>query len=221
MLPDPQLAQALATVQRVSLHGPWYRTLAFDHLQGPPRGRPSGSPVEPLWPGGPRLRGARFTPKETPATPVLVANRSFDSLYVASDVDTALLEVTGVLRPPGSPLPLIFEPQVVMTVDGVLTDVIDLTDRVVQRALGTSRQELTGDWALQQADYLLGQASMPDTQRVGQQAEQIRTIVGLKFPSSKNVRGFGVVVFTSRLAGGASFVELFNKPSRGLQQRLP
>ena len=42
-------------------------------------------------------------------------------------------------------VPLVFRPQVMMTVDGVLTDVLDLTASAIQRALSTTHQELTGD----------------------------------------------------------------------------
>jgi len=215
MLADPQLAATLRTLPRISVHGPWYRTLAFDHLQAPPPGAAPGSPIQPLWPGGAALRGARFTPQ---ATAALTA--SFDCLYIASDVDTALAEVTRVLRPSGSKVPLLFEPQALMTVDGVLTNVVDLTGRGAQRSLQINRQTLTGDWILQQQDYLAGLGPMPDTQHLGDVTNGLGNIAALKFPSAKNPRGFCLVVFAAALTGTASYVELFN-PTGALQQRLP
>jgi len=119
-------------------------------------------------------------------------------------------------------MPLRFEPQVLMTVDGILTDILDVTDRQVQIALGTTLQELTGDWVVQQADYLAGKGPMSPTQILGQAAYEVGGIVGLKYSSSKNVAGgSGIVVFSDRLAQGKSYLEVFNKPSGGLRQRLP
>ncbi len=138
------------------------------------------------------------------------------------DEMTPLREVTGVLTPPNSPVPLLFEPQVLMTVDGILTDVLDVTDGQVQSALGTTLQELTGDWAIQQEDYLAGKGPMPPTQVLGQAAYEFGAIAGLKYRSSKEVAGAsGIVVFLDRLAQGQSYLEVFNKPSGILQQRLP
>ncbi len=135
---------------------------------------------------------------------------------------TPLLEVTGVQKPPNSFIPLRFEPQVLMTVDGILTDILDVTDGQVQIALGTTLQELTGDWVVQQADYLIGKGPMPPTQVLGQAAYEVGGIVGLKYSSSKSVAiGSGIVVFSDRLAQGQSYLEVFNKPSGGLRQRLP
>jgi hypothetical protein len=130
--------------------------------------------------------------------------------------------VTGVLHPPGVPLPLLFEPLVLLTVDGVLSDMLDLTDGAVHGALQTTHQELTGDWALQQADYLLGTAVMPPTQVLGQAACDVGGITGFKYRSSKNVAGpSSIVVFPNRLKPGQSELRVYNRPSGLLQHRLP
>ena len=135
---------------------------------------------------------------------------------------TPLLEVTGVLRPLGSSVPLVFEPLVLMTVAGVLTEIIDLTNIQVQSALGTNLQELTGAWVVQQADYLAGKGPMPPTQILGQAAYDAGTIVGLKYASSKSAaNAVGILVFTERLVQGQNYLEVFNKSTGVLQQRLP
>jgi hypothetical protein len=59
----------------------------------------------------------------------------------------------------------VFERQVMMTVDGVLSDILDLTDISTQTALGTTYQELTGLWLIQQAAQLAGQGPPPPTHR--------------------------------------------------------
>ena len=216
MLAVPDLRRILPTLKRTPLPGPWYRAVAFDYLLGPPPGSRAGSPPQPLWPGGARRRGARFTPRADKATP------SFGSIYLGLPETTPLLEVAGILKPPSSPTPLVFEPQVLMTVDGVLTDILDLTDPGVQSALGTTLQELTGDWLTEQEDFLAGKARMPPTQVLGQAAFDVGGIVGLKYRSSKSVaNGIGIVVYSDRLVTGRHYLQVFNKASGRLQQRLP
>jgi hypothetical protein len=144
-----------------------------------------------------------------------------DSLYLAEDELTPLLEIAGVLRPPGSTVPLLFDPQVMMTVDGVLTDIIDLTDIATQQTLGTTYQELTGHWQIQQASHLAGQGGLPPTQALGQEAFRAGNVVGLRYPSSKSPGSAALVVFTGRLVGGRHRLEVFNQPRGALQQSLP
>jgi hypothetical protein len=215
MLAPRALAKVVPTLNGTARRGPWYRAVNHDHLLAPPPGTPSGSAVQPLWPGGAALKGARFTPHAPPGTV------GIDCLYLAEDELTPLMEVAGVLRPPGSPVPLLFEPHVLMTVDGVLGDVLDLTDLSLRAALGTTHQELTGAWQVQQAAYLAGQAPMPPTHVLAQAAFAAGTVVALRYPSSKNPSGVGLVVFTSRLHHGRHSLAVFNRKGGALQQSLP
>lgn len=144
-----------------------------------------------------------------------------DCLYMAEDELTPLLEIAGVLRPASSAVPLLFEPQVMMAVDGALTDIVDLVDAPVQQALGTTHQELTGHWQIQQAQHLAGQGPLPPTQVLGLAAFHSGTIVGLRYPSSKNPGAASLVVFTARLRVGRHQLRLFNRPRSALQQLLP
>lgn len=210
------LRRILPSLPRAPCRGPWYRAVAFDNLLGPPPGSPASSPVQPLWPKGAKRKGARFTPAAVTGT------TSFGCIYLALDENTPLLEVTGILKPPGSSIPLLFVPQVLMTVDGVLADIVDLTDAKTQSALGTSLQELTGDWVVQQDDYLTGRSPMPPTQVLAQAAYGVGDIVGLRYSSSKSVAAaIGMVVFSDRLVSGTSYLEVFNTSTGTLQQRLP
>lgn len=215
MLPPQGLRRVLPTVGRVPLRGPWYRAVNFDYLSSPPPGGLPGSAVQPLWPGGAARKGARFTPQAAPGAP------GIDCLYLAEDELTPLQEISGVLRPPGSPVPLVFEPQVLLTVDGVLTDILDLTDAGTQAAFGTTRQELTGMWLLQQSGYLAGKGPMPPTQLLAAEAFASRAVVGLRYPSSKNANGIGLAVFTSRLVSGRHLLKVYNQAGGRLQQSLP
>lgn len=201
------LGAVLPRLPRVTLHGPWSRAVGFHLVTSPPPGAPAGSAPQPLWPGGARLRGARFTPRD-----------GVDSLYLATDPVTALAEVVAVFQPRGGPaVTLKSQPWVVVTVDGVLHDVVDLTSPDVQRELGTSIQELTGEWSYAQST--IGKA---ETQRLGDAAFASGDILGLKYPSAKNTgKGEGIVIFTTRLAAAQqSFIEIFD-PHHNLSQRLP
>jgi RES domain-containing protein len=215
MLPPPALQQALQGASLTAVRGPWYRAVNYDQVIGPPRGARS----QPLWGGGAARQGARFTPP-APTGPG-GAGAGIDCLYLAEDEVTPLLEIAGVLRPPGSSIPLLFVPQVMMTVDGVLTDVLDLTDSGIQRLLGTSDQELTGHWLMQQAMHLAGQGSPPPTQRLGAEAFAAGHIVGLRYRSSKNPQGVGIMVFPTRLVQGRHSLAVFNHAGGTLQQSLP
>jgi RES domain-containing protein len=211
------LRRILPQLPRRPLHGPWYRAVNFDLLHGPPL--PGFSGPRPLWPGGAARRGARFTPRAVRAS--AGATIGIDALYLAEDELTPLAEISGVLRPAGSPVKLLFEPQVLMTVDGSLTDVLDLTDPAIQQAIGTTPQQLTGAWVVQQSRHLAGAGPMPPTQVLGREAFRTGRILGLRYPSSKNPSGIGIVVFTSRLRKSAHRLEVFNQPAGALQQSLP
>jgi RES domain-containing protein len=138
MLRYPALAAAVASLPRITIHGPWARSIEYALLQGPAPGRPPGSPPEPLWPGGSPASGARFTPVG-----------SFPTLYLASDPITAQIETGSIfIHPRLGSLPLVIDPVVTFAVDGVVTDVVDLHDPSVQSSIGTTLSELTGSWRL-------------------------------------------------------------------------
>ena len=211
------LRKILPGLPRRPFNGPWYRTVHFDILHGPP---PTGLPgPQPLWPGGAARRGARFTPRAVRSSSGATAG--IDTLHLAEDELTPLAEIAGVLRPARSTVKLLFEPQVLMTVDGALTDILDLTDPAIQQAIGTTPQQLTGPWVVQQSQYLSGKGPMPPTQMLGQEAFRTGQILGLRYTSSKNPNGVALAVFTRRLKPATDRLEVFNQPTGTLQQKLP
>lgn len=201
-----RLRKVLLTLPRITIHGLWSRAIGFDLLKGAPPGAPVGSSPQPLWPGGSALSGARFTPKG-----------GFNSLYLADDPVTALHEVVSVFTPPhGPPVTIKTSPWVVAAVDGVLSNVVDLSEPAVQRKLGTTTAELTGEWAYTQAKF-----GIAPTQILGQAAFDCG-ILGFRYVSAKNITGGrAVVVFTDHLsANPSSFVEVVDMHGN-LTQRLP
>lgn len=149
------------------------------------------------------LHGARFTPK-----------RAFNTLYLASDVTTALLEVGAVFAPPGAPLLSSRRNPLTLTqVEGALSAVLDLTDSAVQAAPATSDHELTGAWRT---------LPSPPTHILATAAHASGRILAIRSPSSK-YRGIGTItaVFTDLLTGfRPSFLEVVDSTGR-LAQRLP
>src|ERR1019366_2713846 len=87
-------------------------------LPARPSSRPDRpAPPQPLWGGAAKLAGARFTPQG-----------AFDSIYLAHDPITAFIEVSALVLLPGGPVPIRSAPWVVVTVDGMLNSLLDLTD---------------------------------------------------------------------------------------------
>lgn len=212
MLPEVQLSVVLPTLPRISVHGHWCRAIGYHLLQGPPPGLPAGSPPRPLWPGGAPRNGARFTPRG-----------GFDSIYLASDPITALLEVTAIFNHPSvQPFTLATYPWALFAVDGIVHDVLDLSDRSIWPSLGTDLQELTGDWAYQQEGYLLRSGPLPPTQILGRAAYSSACIRGIRYPSAKNIgKGVAIVVFSDRLEpGGDSYIEVHD-PHGNIKDRVP
>lgn len=198
MLPVADLAAALPSAKLRTLHGPWSRAVGYRHLLGPPPG--ASGPPQPLWGGSSRLVGARFTPKG-----------SFDSLYLASDPLTAFVEISAVILLPGGPKPVLAPPGVVVSIDGVVTRVLDLTDAATLVLLGTNEQEVSGNWV---------KLANPPTHALAQAAYDLGTIAGIHYPSAKNPAGTNLVVFPDRLVAAPSdFLEVHD-PDGHLMQRL-
>lgn len=199
MLPVVQLAAALPTAKLRAVHGPWSRCVGYRHLLGPPPGAAGGTP-QPLWGGAAKLAGARFTPKG-----------GFDSLYLASDPVTALTEVSALVALPGGPAPVFAAPLVIVSVDGVVSRVLDLTDAATLVLLGTNEQEITGAWV---------KVAQPPTQTLAQAAYDGGSIAGILYPSAKHPGGSNLVVFPDRLVvAPTDYLETYD-PAGNLPQRL-
>ncbi|MBE7156865.1 MAG: RES family NAD+ phosphorylase [Rhodospirillales bacterium] len=200
MRPAAELATALATVKLRSVHGPWSRCVGYRHLLAPPPGGVAGGLPQPLWGGAAKIAGARFTPKG-----------GFDSLYLASDPVTALTEVSALVALPGGPVPVRAAPLVIVSVDGVVSRVLDLTDADTLAALGTNPQEITGTWV---------KVASPPTQTLAQAAYDSGPVAGIQYPSAKHPGGVNLVVFPDRLvAGPTDYLEAYD-PQGLIAQRL-
>jgi RES domain-containing protein len=198
MLPAPQLAAALKRVSLTSAHGPWSRAIGYRHLLAPPPGK--SGPPQPLWGGAAKNVGARFTPAG-----------GFDSIYLAHDPVTAFIEVSALILLPGGPIPIRTAPWVVVTVDGILNQLLDVTDAATLAVLGTTAQEVTGTWAA---------TAHPPTQMLGRLAFDCGRITGIKYASAKQPGGLNFVVFPDRIGVAAgNYLEVYD-PQGNLAQRI-
>lgn len=186
MLPESQLRNVLSQVTPRTMHGTFSRCVGYHHVVARPGGTPSAASPQPIWGMGSRIAGGRFTPRGT-----------FETVYLAEDPITALAEVALVIRHSHAPRATFRTPPWVhVAVSGVLGSVLDLTESNVQAVLGTSRQELTGEWRYTQA-----QDGEAPTQALGR------------------VEGVCLVVFPERLRPPAH-IEVYD-PYGNLAQRLP
>ena len=197
MLPPAQIADALSTIKLVSAHGPWSRAVGYRFLLNPPTGM-AGAP-QPLWGGSARIAGARFTPKAASTPSILLTIRSRPSSKSA------------LLLLPGGPVPIRSAPWVVVSVDGVVSNILDLTDASTLLALGTTEQEMAGAWV---------RAARPPTQALAQAAYGSGRIAGIKYGSAKRPGGLNLVVFPGRISvSPANYLEVYD-PHGNLAQRI-
>jgi len=198
MLRGATLATALSTVKLIAVHGPWSRIVGFRHVLKAPGGK-RGAP-QPLWGGASKINGARFTPKG-----------GFDSLYLAWEPNTALLEVQALVLMPGGTVVLRTAPWVLVTVEGIVSNVLDLTNASILKTLGTNEQEMTGAWA---------KGANPPTQELSQVAFDSGKISGIKYGSAKHPGGMNLVIFPDRFVPPSTdYLEIFD-PHGNLAQRI-
>ncbi len=121
------------------------------------------------------------------------------ALYFADNPVTALYEVGRMFRaqyavaaPPGILLSVRLE---------LASGVLDLRKRAVQALLGTSRQELTGQWLTE---------DLAPTQLLGETAYELGNIVAVHAPSAADPSGLSetVVIFKDRLPVVGGTIEI-------------
>lgn len=83
--------------------------------------------------GASKINGAGFTPQG-----------GYDSVYLASDPITAQAEVQAIMLLPGGPTPVQTPPLTVLSIAGVVSQVLDLTDPPTLTMLETNEQEVSG-----------------------------------------------------------------------------
>lgn len=204
MLPERQLGVALRKIARVPIQGPFSRAVALHNLFPKPAPAPRVKP-QPLWGMGSKQFGGRYTPKY-----------SFETIYIAKDMVTALMEAQAVFSIPSGPaFTIISAPWVTVAIQGFLASALDLTVPANVQAIGSSYQELTGAWR-----SAPGQTAEPLTHLLGRVCHTSKRFDGICYPSSKNPpSGVCVAVFPDRLRKPA-YLEVYD-PHGNVAQRLP
>ena len=184
MLPEKQLAAVLRKIAGVPIQGPFSRAVQLHYLFPKPAPAPDVKP-QPLWGLGSKRFGGRYTPKN-----------SFETIYTAKDMITALAEVQAIVSGHSGPaFTIVSAPWTIVTIQGFLASTLDLTVEANVRAIGSSYQELTGAWR-----STPGQAGEPPTHLLGRLCHGSKRFDGICFPSSKNVpAGVCVAAFPDRL----------------------
>ena len=112
MLPERQLGAALRKIAPVPIHGPCRRAVALHDLFRNPR-LPLVESPQPLWGMGSKRFGGRYTPKN-----------SFETIYVAKDMVTALKEAQALISIPSGPaFTIVTVPWVTVAIQGFLSSV--------------------------------------------------------------------------------------------------
>jgi hypothetical protein len=133
MLAEADLITALKRIRPQTARGFYSRLVELRHLSSASPRQAPGRRV--LWGLGSKLYGGRFTPKG-----------SFEAIYLSEDPVTAMAEVNRIFDSARTPIRVTAQPpQVLITVEGVLHRVLDLTVSGIQGTLGTNLQELVGD----------------------------------------------------------------------------
>ena len=154
---------------------------------------------------GSKRFGGRYTPKN-----------SFETVYMAKDIVTALKEVQALISIPSEPaFTIVSAPWVTVAIQGFLSSVLDLTQAANVQAIDSSYQELTGAWR-----SVPGQTGEPPTHMLGRLCHSSRRFDGICYPSSKNLpSGVCVAVFPDRLRK-PSHLEVYD-PHGNVAQSLP
>jgi RES domain-containing protein len=203
MLPESALRAKLQSIPSIPAHGPFSRCVGLHHLL--PKGKLlPAAPPQPLWGMGSKVAGGRYTPRGL-----------FETIYLAEDTVTALTEVTAVVMTGSGVTTLATNPWALVSVRGVLLSVLNLVDAAIVVQMGTTAQELSGEWRYTQA--MGGEAP---TQLLGRVSFDSGRFDGIRYPSSKNPpNGCCVAVFPDRLKNPA-FLEVYDSYGN-LAQRLP
>lgn len=136
----------------------------------------------------------------------------FRILYLAQNAQVALFEVGELLGTPQSPVGAnLKQTWVTIPLDILLHYVADLTLAGQQKLIGTSLQELTGDWRMY---YKMGKAP---TQELGEALYGVPNLEGAFVPSAK-AESKNLIVFPDKLNVLSSI--RYGNPTTGRSESL-
>ena len=176
------------------------------------------------WPTALAASQTIFTPSRF--SPAADANPTFPVLYLAENHLVALLEVEAVYSPPGSNGVILPNPQGAWTLLNVqveLQQVADLSDAGEQAKIGTTAQELTGDWRgyMDRSPHtpVVGPTGPAPTHDLGQALYNVPGLEGFRTVSAKMPTHRNLLVFPSKLRFGSRIV--FTHLGTGQSHTIP
>jgi hypothetical protein len=176
--------------------GVWYRAIPIRHL------------TTALSSAHTKGATSRFS-----AGPLLSPARQFEILYFAHDHQTALFECGALYGAPHRPGSVVANPAFapgILNVTVRLQTICDLTDQIsAQEPLGTTAQELTGDWEGYQLRNFATSVTIPTgfapTQELGESLFQ-RGIEGFRALSARLPYNRTLIVFPENLRRGSQII---------------
>jgi hypothetical protein len=159
-------------------------------------------------------------------SPAADAAPAFPILYRAENHLVALLEVGAIFATAGSRGVFLPNPQgswTLLNVQVTLQHIADLSDVVEQMKIGTSAQELTGDWRgyLERSSRtpVRGHTGPAPSQDLGQALYNVPSLEGFRAISSRMPMHRTLIVFPNKLRQGSRIV--FTHPATGQTHTIP
>ena len=177
---------------QMPLRGTWYRAMSPDYAT--PK------------------RALAFAHTKTMASRFNQGRGAFPTLYLAEDQMVALFEVGAVLGSPYATwLPVPGRNLTILSISVALHSIVDLTHATSQTTLGTTVQELTGDWLGYHLRTAVTSVNHPagvpaPTQELGAALYSIHGLEGFLSVSAKVPTHKVLVVFPDKLALGSELV---------------
>lgn len=191
-----QLAKILAILPNPSLSRYFYRSVDNSAMH-------STKPPNPLYSLGPGVRGQRYTPIGGPPA-LYVSNKPYTAFAEGTHSITSSLSQTIV--PPA--------PVIVYAIQVNLKHILDLTDKNVLNALGTTIEELQGPWA----DQVVNGVDVP-THLLAGTVHKTHRFQGMLFNSKEHPEGINLIIWTNKVRS-PSYVEVYD-PTGKLAARIP
>jgi RES domain-containing protein len=194
MLDEAELRKVIPGIPNRAVTGPFHRIARLQYLLDSLKNNNQLNILNAI---GSVIRGGRFNLKG-----------QFEVLYVAGDGLTANREADAIFGRRGTPV-------VHVGVDVDLSNVLDLTDPAVQRALGTTTKELVAPWFMIQT-----RGGEAPTQALGRVARDAG-LEGLYCPSAQQQPdGRCLAIFPDRLRDTSS-VAVTDDSRTLIPERLP
>ncbi|HJS09010.1 MAG TPA: RES domain-containing protein [Pirellulales bacterium] len=143
-------------------------------------------------------------------SPGASARRRFEILYLCENPTVALFEVGAQAELRGMIVPNVKTSHLIVNAEVRLQAIVDLCDPAAQRLLGTSAQELTGDWHGYQTRSSRSSISEPTgqapTQLLGEALFKTSGVEGFRTYSAKMPQHANLVVFPTKLHPASQLV---------------